>query len=137
MTTLTEARTLMLDNFLTKWKVEHPTVPVTWQNISFDPPDRSSWVRVVMLHTSGGEASIGSPGDRVFRRNGLFIAQVFTPSNEGAADGYEFAQTILNIVDGVTIGGIWFRNGTVNEIGASDAFYQINVTVEFTYDEVK
>ena len=64
--------------------------------------------------------------------------QVFTPRGEGSARSDIIASTIQGAFEGVsTNGGAWFRNARVEEVGASGTWHQVNVLVDFEYEEIK
>ena len=60
---------------------------------------------------------------------------------EGAdADGLarDYAQIVMNAFEGAaTSKQIWFRGTELNIIGEDGAFWQVNVVINFEYDQVK
>jgi hypothetical protein len=121
---------------------QHPGVEIQWQGVSDDsPPDpQVSWVRVYIRHANGGQASLASNiGKRKWNRQGVLMVQCFVPLNKGGLDAArDIATALQNGIQGAaTDGDVWFRNATVNEVGRSDGWYQVNFSALFTYDDVQ
>jgi hypothetical protein len=70
----------------------------------------------------------------------MVTVQVFVPNSQhvGLADVEKYATIVRDAFEGKgTPSGIWFRNAAINEIGVDGPWYQMNVVVEFVYDEMK
>lgn len=138
-----DARNTILAEFLDKWDEETSLCVVDYGDSTFTTPtDGSAWLRVTALFYDGSQASLAGEGDRLFRRYGTVVIQVFTsPGN--SSYGYmnkndELAQLALNIFDGKSLSGIWFRDGGIKTIGVDPyGWYQQNVQIDFIFDEVK
>ena len=104
------------------------------------PSTDAVWIRVSLQHTSSGPGALGKfAGKRLFTRTGLLVVQVFTPlsADPGGDMNCRLSRVVQAAFEGdATEGGVWFRNATIREIGASDSWLQTNVTVSFTYDEL-
>lgn len=114
-------------------------VQVFWDGIEqADPPDPLiSWARVTIRHTNGGQASLaGAFGRRRWQRSGLLMVQCFASLPKGGVDkAVAMGEALLNGVQAVqTPNGVWFRNGTSNEVGKDNPWYQVNFSANFTYD---
>lgn len=103
------------------------------------PTTTAPWARLVVQHSPGGQSTLsGATGAQRFDREGLLFVQVFIPSGEGLSEAYALAKIIADAYEGAsTPNAVWFRNVRVNEIGPSGSWYQVNVVVEFIYDEIK
>lgn len=116
--------------------------PIIWPNVAADETDRgtaSPWARVTVIHADGSQASLASAlGTRRWNRTGNIIVQVFIPVGQGLSEGYTACKILMDALEGAsTAHGVWFRRCRVREIGPDGAWYQFNVSAEFTYDEVK
>lgn len=97
------------------------------------------WAVATFQHTTGFQSTLsGVVGSRTFTRLGFLTVQVFTPNGKGLQDAYDLAKVVSDAFEGTaTPGGVWFRNVRLNEVGRDGEFFQLNVVVEFRYDEVK
>lgn len=97
------------------------------------------WARATLRHGAGRNSSLtGGIGNQRFERTGNLIVQVFVPTGEGLTEGLTLAKVVSDAFEGVsTTSGVWFRNVTINEIGPDGQWFQINVLIDFIYDEVK
>ncbi len=104
------------------------------------PSAQVAWARVTVSHGPGGQTALtGGLGSNRFDRFGLVTVQIFIPNGQGLSQGYILGKVIADAFEGKsTTSAIWFRNVTPpNEIGPSVEWFQINVTIEFEYDEIK
>jgi len=131
-----EARNAMQAKFLADWG---STTPIALDNQPFDPPDDdSSWVRFTVIFNGGEQAALGGEdGNRLFRRFGLIVIQVFTRIGVATNTNDDLSYQALKIFEGVEVAGIWFRNGRVTSIPAArEKWYQQNVVLEFEFDDI-
>lgn len=134
--TFNEARDIMFATFMSAWK--GTGYPVVWTDVPADvPTSETTWARVVLRHADGGQGSLaGDTGVKRWKRAGTLFVQVFAPVGGGSSAGYNAAEAVVNAFQAAK-DCVWYRNIRMNEIGASGAFEQINVLVDFTYDEVR
>jgi hypothetical protein len=101
--------------------------------------DEEPWAVVTLKHAAGFQSTLsGSVGNKTFTRLGFVTIQIFTPNGKGLQEAYDLAKVVSDAFEGVsTSGGVWFRNVRLNEIGRDGEFFQLNVVVEFRYDEIK
>ena len=102
------------------------------------PKTKTPYATVGAYHVTGGQATMGTIGNRTFRRYGYVEVLVHTP--EG--DGFTLADTLATIVhdalEGVTTtGGVIFRNVRAVEDGKSGSFRVTSVCADFEYDQIK
>jgi hypothetical protein len=136
--TFAQARDEILALVKTAW--DTTTFSMLWQDKPEEKPTgRTPWARTTLRHTGGGQASLANIGGvHRFNRDGLITVQIFTPSGEGLSRAYDLCKVIADAFEGVTtVGGIWFTNTTLTEVGQEGDWFQINVTTQFTYDELK
>jgi hypothetical protein len=139
MTSLThkEAIDVMLGMFKTVW--DGTGWVALYPNVAGDiPTGTDPWARVNIQHTDEEQASLsGGLGTSRYMREGGLAVQVFTRTGEGLSTGHSLAKIVQDAFEGQTSSGIWFRNVRVNEIGPDGDWYQINVLIDFIYDEIK
>lgn len=111
-----------------------------YTNVKGDTPSgEDPWARVNLQHTGGGQASLtGGLGTTRWGREGFLTVQVFAPAGEGLSGAHTLAKIISDAFEGTsTVNGVWFRNVRVNEVGEDGDWYQVNVVIDFEYDEIK
>lgn len=132
--------------FLVDWRAFAPALNggvmprIEWQGVDSGepPPADAPWARVTVRHSNSPRQTLAKRGERRVTRLGVVIVQVFTPVSDGK--GLLLAQQLAIIArkayDGKgTDSGIWFRNARVREVGADGTWEQINVALDFQYDE--
>ncbi len=144
--TFEEAIDIILAIFKTAWDAgaTNPTL-VDYQNVKPAnnvtlPPDTNlSWARVTIQHQDGRQSSLsGALGVKRFDRDGLLTVQIFVPAGEGLSEAHTLSKIVADAYEGVAgNNGIWFRNVRVNEIGPDGDWFQTNILIDFTYDEIK
>jgi len=109
---------------------------VIWDGLVGKPPSgRTPWARFTMRHFEGGSASISS---KHFRREGTIFIQLFVPVGDGLSAMDPLTKIAMDAYEGQsTAGGAWFRDVRCREIGPDGDWYQVNVLVDFEYDEIK
>lgn len=97
------------------------------------------WAVVSLQHTAGFQATLsGGNGARTFTRVGFLTVKIFTPSGKGLQEAYDLAKVVSDAFEGVsTPKGVWFKDTRLLEVGVEGEFHQLNVVIDFTYDEVK
>lgn len=143
--TLETATDETLGLFKAAWEANAPAATggaapdVQWPGVAYAPPDvHAPFARVSIREGTGRQATFGTVGARRFTRPGIVTVQVFAPLSNG--QHFSLAQKLAiiarNAYEGVgTASGILYRNARVRDVGPSTAWYQLNVTVEFEYDE--
>jgi hypothetical protein len=110
--------------------------PVAYPDVAFTPPDET-WVRLNVDHADGYQASMGSPGNNMFRREGLVNVQVFAKQGEAKLDALKKADAAISAFQGIELNGIHFYDVHMRDVGNDGAgWYQINVLANFRYDEI-
>jgi len=107
------------------------------QQVNANNPVVLPWIRISMKHNTGGQSSLaGQNGLRRYTKYGFLIVEVFGAAGNGQLITDPIADAILTGVQGKsTPGNIWFRNGTVKEVGIDGAWWKTNVILEFEYDQ--
>jgi hypothetical protein len=112
---------------------------VEWTDIPGTAPSKEEvWARAVLRHATGGQATLaGADAQKRYEFTGTAIFQVFSPIGDGLSAGYENAKKVVNAYQSARNPDIWFTNVRIQEVGGSGAFEQINVLVDFSYDDVR
>jgi hypothetical protein len=105
------------------------------------PAGEAPYARVAIRHSTGEQATLSSgAGFRRMEKRGIIAVSVRYPLASGggpAGNAGGLAEVAKGAFEGKsTASQVWFRNVTVNEVGAVGAYYQINVLAEFVYDEL-
>lgn len=102
------------------------------------PKGHTPWARVMVRMASAGQASLGGKDQKRWNRTGVITVQVFTEVGKGLSASRAAAKIVTDAYEGkATPGGVWFRNVRPVEAPADGDFAQVNVVIEFTYDEVR
>lgn len=138
--TLAQARDDILTVFKTAW--DTTSYPAMYDDVDGDdiPTDTSSpWARITVKHDKGQQTALcGADGSKRFTRTGVIIIQIFTPSGEGLSSSDTSVKIIQDAFEGKkSTNGVWFRDVDYKEIGPSGDYYQVNVIIQFEYDEIK
>ena len=121
--------------FLDVWGT---TNPIVWSDFNNRPPtDNVPWARVILRHVDGRQSSLaGALSTQHYDSSGVLTAQIFTPIGRGQTECYQLATQVRNAFQDARL-DVWFRNIRLNERGASGSFNQIDVRMDFIYDEVR
>lgn len=136
--TYQQAKDEMFAIFKTAW--DTTGYPVHYQDVKTERADTEEpWSAIFIQHTAGAQTTLsGAVGTRTFSRVGILTVQIFTPVGNGLQDSYDLAKVVSDAFEGTSSpGGVWFRNVRLNEVGRDGEFFQLNVIVEFNYDEIK
>ena len=113
-------------------------VPVAYDNapagqaVTDAQSNKDPWVRCVVNHGDSQTASVGS--DPCVRRTGLVMCQVFTDRKIGSKTAMDIASSLAGHLEYHQDGKFLTRAASVNRIGDSDTWFQINVSVPFVAD---
>lgn len=152
-TTTPNARDEMLTMFRDAWNASAAAAAGTAQppRVMWDaaeeergdgPRSDECWAGVSIAHNppAGGQRTLGETGNRRFARAGILTVQVFSPMsvNNSITVAEDLAVIARDAYEGRSSpSGVWFRNVGIQEVGPMDPWFQLNVTAEFSYDEIK
>lgn len=140
MPSLTEATDSICECYNTAWA---DRTPVEWPNVSQPAGTKLSDGNVAyaafhVLHEGSAQMSFGDTGNRVFTREGQFIVQIFVPAGKrGLDESSLLAKAALDAFEGITFGGVRFHQVGAKTVGLRDNWFQVNVSGDFEFDEVK
>ena len=130
-----EARNAIVSRYLTEFNGQFP---IAIDNREFEAPETpEKWTRIAVRFSSGNQSSLGQDGNRKFEKRGLVFIQVFTPSGEGTDNNDSLAKLILDLMDGERLDNLWLFNGRINTIGNDGAYFQQNIILDFTFEEIR
>ncbi len=117
--------------FSTLWGT---TTEIAYDNVEHTPgPTTISWVRLNVL--TGDSIVAGLAGSvNLYRNVGVIVVQVFVKEGEGVRVALLLADTAAAIFRGTQVDGVLYRAPSVERIGPSDGWYQINVNIPFQWD---
>lgn len=128
-----QARDEMLSVFKAAW--DNTGFAALYTDVTGEvPATEDPWARVVIRHADGGQTGFGATQVKKYTQRGVLIAQVFAPIGDGSSKAYELVQLVLTAFSQAR-GTVWYRNQRFKEIGNSGAFEQMNVLIDFTYDD--
>lgn len=124
--------------FRAVWSPRKCDYPGSDFDIKTDVTKDDTWARYTIQHVTGNQASLANViGKKRFDRGGTIIIQVFTPLNNGVLIAYDAAEIVVGAYEGKsTPSGAWFRNVRINEVDNNDLWQQVNVLIDFTYDQI-
>jgi hypothetical protein len=131
--TADQARDEMLAVFKTAW--DTTGYAATYTDVpAVKPGSEVSWARVITRHETGGQTGFGASAAKKYTQTGSLFVQVFAPVGDGLTKAYELAQTVL-VAFSQARGAVWYRKLKLREVGSDGSFEQINVIIDFTYDD--
>tara|TARA_B100000700_G_scaffold189815_1_gene209176 strand:- start:43103 stop:43501 length:399 start_codon:yes stop_codon:yes gene_type:complete len=110
-------------------------VPVAYDGVPNGPIVQAAidageaWVRLTIQHGDSRTAGLGSTPE--VRRPGLIQCQVFTPDNQGSAEAYQIADSLAAQLQYYRSGALETLAASVQRVGPSNGWYQINVSTPF------
>jgi hypothetical protein len=104
-----------------------------------NPNGAVPWARITVRHNAGGQNTISKQaGKSRYNRSGTLYVNLFAPPGDGLRSLDPLVKVVLDAFEGKTTSGqIWFSKISVRELGIVQGYYQINVLINFSYDEIK
>lgn len=131
----TAERDAIYKQFLDNWSALQPLVKVAYENKSFTPPPNAAWVRLQIVPGDGRQISFGTDGNNLHRSAGVIIVQIFVQLDKGELFARQIANSVLAIFGAKQIGsGIICLTPKLTNVGAGDAYFQMNVSVPYQRD---
>jgi len=102
-------------------------------------PPTKPWARFSIQSTVSEPTGLGGAGGVRYERSGIVSVQVFTPLVLGSKVlAVRLSSIARQALEGkCTPGGVTFSKQKVTQVGHGDGWYQINVTHNYLYDEVR
>lgn len=103
-----------------------PSIPVAYENASFDPPDEGHWVRLTVQPAT--HAYKGLNNCRELR--GFIGIQIFSPLRTGTELQEQIKDSILAMF-AISYNELQFYDSTVSLIGEQEGWYQCNIFIGY------
>lgn len=119
--------------------------PIAWPNEQFErpkDPQARTLLPYVLLELAGEEfdqASIGAPGQNLFRTEGRLAVHVYVPAMTGDDQALQMAKQIRDLFCGQEIAGVEFRRARVYPGADGDdngAYWRRSIVIDWRYEEV-
>ena len=131
-----EVRNAILTAFLSMWGT---TTPVAHDNQQFSPPDdRTPWIRHNIRFMDGWQASIGDPGNNLFRNTGMVVVQYLQPVGDFMYNNDVYCRLSTIIIKECVNYGIRFSNIRIVTWGpeVGKVWFRQDVDVDFQFDDL-
>ena len=111
-----------------------PKYPVSYQNVSYAPPNNGTWVQVSISFGDAAYATLLGASTGFDRHNGVLAVNIFTPNGQGTGANYTIGERIKDLFDRQTVSGIIFdaASGPSQVVpSAPEPYYQTQLTITF------
>lgn len=142
-----EAIEAIYEQFESGWEALHPAsptdpayVPFCFRNEAFLTDALGAlgaWARLVVNHTTGEQASMGSVGARKFERYGNVMVQLFAPVGSGVGTLADLAEDARTVLEGIRLGALALHAGRTQEAPDDGAWAMSVVVFEFRYTRTR
>ena len=134
MPSLSEVQDAAFGQFVDNFPVLQPDVGIAFDGVPFEEPTDTAWVKLTLL--PGDEYAASIPARRR-RQHGEFVVQVFSPAGMGADPALLIADSVLEVMRGVTVASVRFRGLRRPErLGTEGRWFQVNVSMPFETDTI-
>lgn len=147
MTTINQARVAVYERFLEEWVTgPDPLTPFCFDNETFDPPQTPEgkglpWARCSVRSITGGQETLGPPGNRKYTRQALARIEVYTPPGSALKPADDLCQVGLAMFEGRSLlgQGVLFTDAQTAEVGLVDEgrWFLSTVQASFDYEDIK
>lgn len=132
MATISQARRIIQAAFRVHRDANFPGMETAWDNKRFETKGKKEYMRVAVQHQVGTKPYLGHGAQR---RTGTVFVQVFTERDTDMRRSDLLVESVLSLLGDWPRGEVWLRDPTSNEIGPDDAWFQVNVSATFQYDD--
>lgn len=132
----------IMDQFKTQWAILYPVEApfVVYPDQKQDTPlSMDPWVRLIIQHKLGFQATLNSPGNRRFRAKGSVRVEVRSPLGDGLTQSQSIIDNVYAVFEGQTTGpdAVIFREVFTSEHGPDGVWFLTVVTINFEYDRFR
>lgn len=137
MTTYQEAQDVMFGIFKAAW--DTTGYEAYYQEVREQrTTTQSPWASVFIGGVDSRQSTLSNYiVNRTFTRNSTLIIQIFAHSGKGLQTVNNLCKLITDAFEGVSTAGVFVRNTEVSSSKRDGSFVQTNITINFTYDEIK
>jgi hypothetical protein len=111
-----------------------PAYPVSYQNVTFTPPNNTPWVQVFIRFGDNNYATLLPTGTGYNRQTGTLVVNVFTPQGQGTAANFTIAERLKDLFDRAKFSSIIFdaASGPAQVTPAApEPYFQTQLTATF------
>jgi hypothetical protein len=112
-----------------------PPYPIGFQNIDFDPPNDTPFLKSTIIFGDRGYLTLMSPTDGFDRINGTLTIDIYTPQGLGQGANLTICQRVIDLFNRVKLTGLQFdsANGpNYIESAQPQGHYQTQISITFT-----
>lgn len=102
-------------------------------NAPFTTPENELWVRLTVINGRGINVQAGKNGTT--RATGIFVVDVFVPKGSGNKLANNVADQAVDLYRKQFFDNIRAEETEVVEIGISDAWHQVQMTLFYNFDD--
>lgn len=144
------------DEVLGKFKEVWDTVPggpylTAWPDVPLDPllqqyitgeleatTPIQTWARVSIRANDRDQKTLGGPGNRLYRRNGILFVEIFTPTGDGTVLGTELAEMVEDAYEDVAFRSfVWYPKTKIMPNGVEGLWSRNTVTIQWESEQRK
>lgn len=137
MTTYQEAQDEMFGLFKAAW--DTTGLEAHYQEVREQKTiTQNSWACVFLGSVDSRQSALSSDeGNRKFTRECNLLIQLFTHHGKGLQTINTLCKLVTDAFEGVPTQKVFVRNTQVSSSRRDGSFVQTNITINFTYDEIK
>ena len=111
-------------------------IPLALDNQEFDSSGEEIWVELGIESTASFQRTLGKPGNRKYRREGVLSATIRVRPGIGVEKPLDVAEKIRDTLEGKSVDGVQpFGGVLVQEQGRDITGYNVLVTFPFWFEE--
>jgi len=137
MTSYQQAQDIMFGIFKTAW--DSTGLNAYYQEVREPiPQNENSWASVFLGGIDSRQSALSNDlGNRKFTRFSTLIIQIFVHHGKGLQTVNNLVKLITDAFEGISATGVFVRNTEVSSSKRDGSFIQTNLTINFSYDEIK
>jgi hypothetical protein len=149
VTTMSQARQAILNRFIASYvPLAFADVPVgeernkrfSFDNEGAEPPagdEAESWCRFSVQETESKQETIGGPGLRRWKREGVARLELYCVPNAGALKRDDMVGKFRQTFEGVNFSGVVVTECQAVDIGIEGAWWRVSALASFWFEELK
>tara|TARA_R100001163_G_C5062910_1_gene200080 strand:+ start:619 stop:1038 length:420 start_codon:yes stop_codon:yes gene_type:complete len=111
-----------------------PSYPVSYENVPFNPPNNTPWIKAQIRFGLNNYATLLGPTTGTNQQIGIVALDVFTPAGTGAGANYTIAERLKDLFDRQTVSQIIFDPAdgpAIVEPANPAAYFQTQLLITF------
>lgn len=113
-----------------RFNAEWTATPIAYDNVPFNPPANSDWVRLNIQNGDSGYRSLES----TVRHTGIISVQIFTPVNKATKTSRQYADIAADIFSDQRFGDVVTDVSSISIVDDDESWLQTNVTTPYYRD---